>query len=423
MQTYVGEFRANGRYLAAAGIGLGCGHTLNHYLLSIFAPRLVRDLGWSKSQFALLGATILVVVICTPIVGRLTDVFGVRRIATVGVISSPLIFVAFGSFNGDFLYFFLISVAQVALVSTTTTMPTYGRLIAEQFDQARGLAFAFANCIPVMAAAMILPGLSGFIDVHGWRTAYFAVAIGVAVAGAVALLLIPVGSPPRLQTTAVLGRSAKHDYQSILRDPIFHFFASAMFLCNIPVLALVPNLKLALLDKGTPSATATFMISFFAISNVIGRLSCGLALDRFPTHIVAAMGFGLTSVGLLILGSNFNALIFLDVASVLLGLSIGAQLAITGYLIMHFFRLDVYSTVYGLVAVIIAVSGTLGSGLLSFMLKSTGGFTQFFFLGGILTLAGSALFALLGRYPGPSLADGPSAPEIPSEDTNRCRVQ
>ena len=143
--TYLEEVRIHWRYLAAACLGLGSGYMLNLYISNAFAPHLLSEFGWSKSQFALLGGSILVSIIVLPIVGRICDIVGVRPMIAFGVTATPLIFVAFSRINGNFVDFFLLSVLQFA-VGTTTASLVYSRLIAEHFHRARGLALALSAC-------------------------------------------------------------------------------------------------------------------------------------------------------------------------------------------------------------------------------------------------------------------------------------
>ena len=45
----LGEFRHHWRPLLAAFLGVGSALSLNSYILSIFAPYLIEEFGWSRS--------------------------------------------------------------------------------------------------------------------------------------------------------------------------------------------------------------------------------------------------------------------------------------------------------------------------------------------------------------------------------------
>src|SRR6202008_2063915 len=114
------------------------GYLLNHYISNIFAPHLVAEFGWSRSEFALIGTFGLLTLFCVPVIGRLTDLFGARAIALVGVVSFPLSLIAASMMNGSIVVFAAITVLQTVMVGTTTSSLVYTRLIAENFAGARG---------------------------------------------------------------------------------------------------------------------------------------------------------------------------------------------------------------------------------------------------------------------------------------------
>lgn len=278
---YLAELRINWRYLAAACIGLGSGFGLNQYVAGVFAPYLLQEFGWTKAQFALTGLTIIVSTIALPIAGRLTDRFGVLRMAPFGVLFVPLFYLAYASMDGAFSHFFLINVLQTLLVASTTTSTVYSRLIAENFDRARGIALSLAACAPAAAAFLLVPVLSGFIETHGWRAGYMLLAAGTAVTGVIALLMVPRG--PRADRPARVATGAHgFDYRELLRNPVFRIIVAGVLLANLTHMVMAPQLKLILLDHGMNAETASYMLSLFAFGIMMGRLLCGIALDRFP---------------------------------------------------------------------------------------------------------------------------------------------
>lgn len=392
---YFDEIKVNWRALASASVGLASGFTLNLYIANIFAPHLLKEFGWSPSQFAMIGTTIIFAMIGLPVVGRLTDLFGVRKMVTTGVTATPVIFLCYSQMTGSFALFFLINIFQVLIGSTTTSL-VYSRLIAERFSQARGLALALAACAAPAVGAVLAPLLSGFIDTNGWRAGYLAVAIGTAAGGAATLLFMP-----RMATDAALGsgrkreRAASRDYPEIFRNPAFPRIAIGMLLCNLTVMVQSSQLKLILLDRGAESGTATLMISTYAAGIVGGRLLCGFALDRLPTHIVSAFSLGLPSLGLFILGLGVTNTGLLGLSVLLIGLSMGAELDVLAYLVMRYFKVELYSSVYGVIQPVLSISGALGSLLLSFTLNLSGGFNVFLHIAAFATLAGSFFFMAL----------------------------
>jgi MFS family permease len=395
---YWREFGAGWRALAAAGLGLAFGYTLNNYVTNVFAPHLMTEFGWSRSEFALLGLAPLVSLVCQPLGGRLTDVVGVRRLAAVGVVSGPLIYIALSLMKGDFLAYFLLTVAQIAIVCGATSVAIYSRLISQAFDRARGAALGVMACAPPVAGAAIVPLLSGFIDHHGWRAGYLVLAAVTAAAGLVAILLIPVAADGRRRAWAA-DPTGTTSYRVIVRNPAFGLIMGAILLGNLSLSLQTTQLKVVLLEAGMTSTAGSLMISLYAIGVMAGRLACGAALDRFPAHAVAAVALGLPAVGLFLLATGLPAPLLLGAGVLIIGLSLGAEADVGAYLVMRFFPPEIFSSVLGIAVAAFALSGALGALLLSLTLHLTGGFTVFFVLSGLAALIGAGLMLGLARTP------------------------
>ena len=395
--SYLREFRINWRTLLASTIGHGAGLGLMAYVIGTFAPHLLQEFGWSRSSFALLGTATLLTLICLPLIGRATDLLGVRRVAMVGVLFLPLSFLALSVQDGDLRVFMTLTVLQVVL-GTTTTSTVYSRLVAERFVEARGLGLAVMASGPAIVGAIGSPLLSDYIDEHGWRAGYRAMAAFTAVFGVTALVMIPKGQRPTL--AAVRERSAPRDYAIIFRSPAFWAIAGGMFLCNIAAPVHGPQLKLMLLDNGAGAAYAATLVSMYATGVVIGRFACGLALDRLPAHAVAAVGMGLPSIGMLLIASPLGGAWVLGISVLLMGLSQGAEGDIAGYLVVRHFGVKIYSSVLGLVIAALGASSALGAVMLSLMLKPSDSYVGFLMLSASTVLVGSLLFLLLGTARG-----------------------
>ncbi|WP_232132120.1 MFS transporter [Luteimonas sp. BDR2-5] len=396
--SYFGEFRKSWRFLSAAGFGLAAGYSITHYVANLMTPHLIENFGWTRSALALIGTTAVLAVLCQPIAGRLTDAFGVRRMATVGVVFAPLVFIGMSLMSGPIAQYFALSVIQVVIIGGTTSATIYSRLVAHNFDRARGVALAIATCTPAALGAISVPFISVVIDNHGWRAGYIAVAAMVAVVGLTALALIPKNADAHVVKRAAEPASGT-SYREIFGTPAFRLIILGMLLTNLAFTLQTSQLKVLLLDKGVDSDAGSMAISLFASGVFLGRLLCGAALDRFPTYVVAAISMGLPSVGLLLLATDISSILVIASAVVVLGLCIGAEGDVLAYVVVKYFRVEIYSTVLGLVLGSIALSITLGSLLLSYILKTSGTFVPFLVICSVSTLVGAIMFYQLKRVP------------------------
>lgn len=392
--AYWGELRTHWRPLLAATMGLGFGIGLSAYTMGLFAPKLIAEFGWPKSQFALLGSFGLLMLIAQPITGRLTDRFGVRAVSAVGVLAGPSAYVAFAMQPGSIRAFFAIAVLQI-MVGTLTTSPVYTRIVAERFERARGLAFSIVMTGPPLVGAVIAPLLGRFIESEGWRNGYLLMGGVTMIFGLIAVLM----TPPHIgvHQDADMPVEPKRGYGVIMRNPAFWVLIVGMILVNIPQGLLSSQLKLVLMDSGAQSQTATWLISVFAIGVMVGRFACGLSLDRMEPHLVAALTLSMPAIGMILMASPFDSTIVLALSVAMMGLAQGAEGDIAAYLVSRRFGLSVFSLVMGLVGASIAGGAALGSLTLSYTLRLWGSYAPFLMIGACVTIMGAALFLTLGH--------------------------
>lgn len=409
-ERYGEALRAGWRPLAGATLGLSAGMGLNAYLNSTVAPYLLEAFGWSKSEYALLGTLSLLTLLCIPLSGRCADLFGVRRVAAVGVITYPVAAVLLSQMQGDIRWFYAIVVLQIVFCTCTTTV-VYCKAVAARFTHGRGLALAIAAGGPAVVGAVGSPLLTAFMDDHGWRAGYLAVASYSAIIGAIALLLLPSdyrsdgrGLNGSLNTSvdgsaaaASPRRSAKADYASIVSSRAFWILLLGALLCSLPHALSYSQVKVMLLEHGLDSAQSAVMVTVFGAGVIIGRFGAGIALDRFPTPIVAAVTMGLPCIGLLILATPTTQLLPLAIAVALLGLSFGGEGDLLAYAAGRYFPMGIYSSVLGLLGASVGVAITLGSTLLSLMLHVTDSYSSFMIGAAICVIIGALNFLRLDR--------------------------
>lgn len=394
---YFSEILAAWRPLLAAALGMGTGMSIAGTVTSAIAPTLVADAGWDKSQFALIGGFSLLTALSMPFIGRLADVLGVRLTAAIGIVTLPLVFVAYSFSNGSFTAFVAIFIVQ-SFVCVTTTATVYTRLVMQHIRYARGLALAIVACGPAFFSAVGGPVLNGYVEAHGWEASYRALAVFSVIAGVIVLLLIP---PSRSDAKAASQphRRARDDYPEIFRNTAFWVLLGSMLLCNLPQTLMLVQLKMLALDNGVSGQDAAIMFTALAVGMLLGRFATGIALDRFAPHIVSFVTLALPSLGLFVLASSFDALWVITFSIFCLGFAVGAEGDIVAFLVGRHFRVEIYSSVMGLMTAAIAFSAAAGAGYLSLTLARTGNFDLFLVTTGGAVLAGSALLLLLGRRP------------------------
>lgn len=393
------EFRRHWRPLLAGSIGVGTALSFNTYVLSIFAPYMIKEFGWTLSQWAMLGLVQLAVMVSIPIAGRMTDLYGVRRVAAIGAFTYPLFLLAISAISpGSHAYslYLGIYIAQT-LICSTTTMTVYSRVVAGAFSARRGLALGICGSAPPLLGAIASPLLSAFVADHGWRAGYVAVAIFCALCTVITFILLGKGDAARQAEPIRPAKSrARGDYRAILASPVFWIMFIALALVNLPFSLASSQLKLVVLDQGLPDSSAALMVSVFAIGSIAGRVISGAALDVLPAHWIAALSFFLPVIGLLMLASSYDTFAVVLTGLLLIGLSFGGEGDIIPYLVTRYFSIEIYGTTYGLLTAAMGGSMALGNALLSATLTQSNGYTLYFLTAATTAAIGSAMFLLLG---------------------------
>ncbi|MBW8755107.1 MAG: MFS transporter [Sphingomonadales bacterium] len=397
--TYLAELRAAWRPLLAATIGLATGMSTAGTVTSAIAPSLIADQHWSKAEFALVGSLALVTSFAFPFIGRLADVLGVRWTALIGMATLPLAYLAYSQMSGELWVYVAIFFVQ-SLLCVTTTATVYTRLVVQYVEKARGLALAIAVSGPAISGAIGGPILNAYVEAHGWRASYQALAIFAVIAAVVTFLLIPPERPKASGDAAAPPkpkRRARDDYPAIIRTPTFWILLGVMLLCNLPATIMLVQLKLLLLANGVTGEGASVMFTALSLGMLTGRFVAGIALDRFRAHIVAFVTLSLPSIGLFIMASSYDAPAVLTFAVFCLGFAFGAEGDIVGFLVARHFGVAVYSSVMGLLTCAMSFSTASGAALLSATMAATGGYDLYLVIVGVAVLMGASLLLLLGR--------------------------
>jgi hypothetical protein len=91
--------------------------------------------------------------------------------------------------------------------------------------------------------------------------------------------------------------------------------------------------------------------------------------------------------------------VVLTVSLLTMGLALGAEGDVMGYLTVRYFGVEIYSSVLGIVTAGVATSFALGSLLLNLTLRATGSYSLFLIICGLAGLVGGGIFMLLKRQP------------------------
>ncbi len=397
-------------FTAALGLCLG-GPPIVLYSFGVFFKSLVHDFHASRAAISF-AFTLhnLISALSAPLVGRLIDRFGSRRVILPATAILALVLISGWTLGGGIWQFYLFY-AGLGLVGSSTGPVPYGVAVSHWFNRRRGLALGFMM-LGVGIGAIVAPLLAQrLIAAYGWRTAYmiFGFIILLVPLPVVTVLLendpakrglLPDGVEPKQKSFEQRPEAQGLTWHEIWHHPTFWLMICAFFLTGASVHAGVLHMPALLSDRGLSPERAALASSIIGLALVTGRFGCGYFLDHFFAPRVAMFFFGASALGMAMLwaGSEGNLAL---AAAFLVGLGMGAEADIIAYLLSRYFGLRAFGTAFGHSFGAFVLAGAIGTLLMgaafdwthSYTVPLAGFFITMLVAVGLLTKLGPYRFA------------------------------
>jgi predicted MFS family arabinose efflux permease len=209
--------------------------------------------------------------------------------------------------------------------------------------------------------------------------------------------LLPDGATKTQLATPVAVEEQGLTMSEALHTPELWIMVCSLFLVTASVHACFIHLPQILTDRGKTAKTAAFVSSLFGVGLFSGRVGCGYLLDRFFAPHVAVLLFGAIALGVALLGA-VHGMWLVCFAALLVGLGVGAEVDIIGYLTSRYFGLRSFGEIFGWIWAVFGVSGGAGAYLMGVGFDKTGSYTvplAGFFCAALLAML---LMTRLGPY-------------------------
>src|ERR1700730_7438872 len=359
------EWVTGWRMVAAGFLGYVAGSTGLFFTFGLFLGPLGSEFHWSREALsAYLTLASFAYMIAAPVVGRLADHFGPRPVLIFCAAGTATVFALQGLLTPHLWHYYALAVVGGVLAPGTSAL-TFGKLVSNRFDRSRGIALSLLACATGLAALVLPPIAQALIARYGWREAYVLIGAGAFLIGVIPVALLVYGGPsPSLSTDAqILSSPARRAPSHLLAGNHLWILAVIAFAIGAIYVGILAHLIPILIDRGMSAADAAWVFSLLGVTAVIGHLVVGACFDRFIPSRVAAVVLALSAIGVVGIGlaSSTTALVL---CSVLMGISLGADIDLTPYLVSRYFGLGSYSLVLG----VLCTAGTLGSSSSPFLM-------------------------------------------------------
>lgn len=395
------EWRRHWPLVLAASLGYAVVAIPTMTLGAFMAP-LEAAFHWSRAELtAGLIIQALVGLVSQPIVGRMIDRWGPRRIGLAGLVACGCAFALFSTMDGSVTMWLLLWVV-VSVAVQLILSPVWTAAVSSEFEAGRGLAIAItlSGGAIVTLTAPVLAAL--LIERQGWRAAY--VFLGLAPAAFVLVLCYflffsrkdrqRISKDPAAAIPDA-GLSAREG----LRSPVLYKLILATIIGNPMVIGVMIHVIPITSTTGLTVKQAALVAGSLGLSSVLGKIFMGILIKRVPGQVLAAANMALPIAGALMLMQPSDSLILRIVAITFFGVSSGAQTALQIYLASRHFGLRAFGTLVSLIAMTFTITTGIGPFLAGYLFDLAGDYHLLLMLTIPAAIIGSLILLWIGRYP------------------------
>lgn len=322
--------------------------------VSVFFDPITQELGISRTwASAAYSVGTLAGILPAPIVGRWIDKRGPRIAASLIAAALALACAYMALVRSELML--LIGFALLRGTAISGLSLVSGHVVNLWFVQRRGIAAAAAS-LGVAAGSMVFPPLIDFlIAQYGWRGAYIALALLVAVTILPVAALLFRGRPelfgllPDAGMAPVAGRALEEPSftsKEALGTGAFWLLSAMGFLTNAIGTALLLNHFSIMQGAGIERAAALVLLSALAAIQVATTLGTGVLVDRYePRRLVPLSMAALTVASLLPVVDS--GIVISWIYALCVGAAYGSQQAISAAGYAQYFGRDNLGAIRG----------------------------------------------------------------------------
>ncbi len=388
--------RSNG-VVAACTVGNAVSVTPMVYtVFGLFLIPISTEFGWPRSAVSIVLLILAAVgALSYPVVGRIIDRYGARRV----ILSGNLLFamsVALVSVSTASPVHFYLTYALLGITAAIPSSVMFTKVIAGWFDRNRGAALGFAGGVGNGTGAAIAPVVVSILLANfGWRGTHQGIALIIVIVGFPVLYWLLHDPPTRNISggdtsegmTLAQARRTKTFWTILIAVALGAGCLTAVFARVVPML----------LDRGISMDQAVSVLVTFSLVTAVWQFGVGYTLDRFPKPWIAAP-FYVSAVCGLILFETTSSYSLLLLAGLLMGLGLGTEYGVLPYFLSRYFGVRHYGAISGLVYGVIVLTQGITPFLMDLDFDLTGNYRIGVVVVGIALLFGAFLLTRLKPF-------------------------
>jgi len=337
-----------------------------------------------------------------PLAGRAADRFGARRVVLCGNLMLGLSIAALslaGPRAAAYYGLFLL----VGVAGAFSSGMLLAKTISENFSRRRGLWMGFCAGVGNGGGSTVMPLLAAAVLASsGWRDVFRDIGVLVIGVGFPLLFLMLHDLPSAARGGAQTRRAQAPDggmtLLAALRKAEFWMIMAAIAGSGGCMIAVFAHVVPILTDKGIPLADATLVLSVFALTCAAWQSSVGWLLDRTESPRLTAPLYLVAAIGLLVL-QHAATLPWMIAAGAMLGVALGTEFGMLGYLISRYFGVASFGAIAGMMSAAVLLAQAAAPYLMDVAFDRTGSYALPLTMVEWAMVAAAAVIGLLRPYP------------------------
>jgi len=397
--------------LGVAALGIFASGPGQSHTFSVFVKPISVDLGISPAEVASAYAVAtMAAAFGLPLMGKLVDSFGPRRMTLVVSIALGFACLLFGAVPNVVLLG--LGFAALRFLGQGSLMLNCANLVSQWFDRKRGFAMSLMALGFAASMAVHPPLGQALIDAFGWRTAWVVLGVLTWV-----ILLPPVlilihdkpeekglepdggdaGGTIQLGPKAV-GAGVGLTLTEAMRTPTFYIVVVGMFSISMLVTVLHFYQVTIFTARGLDPAVAARVFPISAAVMVLTMPVVGQILDRVHTRFAFAMALCVQAASLV--GATLvTDVVSASVYAAVFGFNNAWSITLFGYIFPRYFGRKHLGSIQGTGQTILVIGASVGPPVIGFAAELMGAYELPLRLAALYPLACAVVIALFLRTP------------------------
>jgi predicted MFS family arabinose efflux permease len=273
-------------FIVACGCAIGTLTFGPRSAMGLFLIPMTDANGWSREAFAFaIALQNLVWGAVQPFAGGFADRFGTWRVLSLGTLAYVLGLVLMSQATDPLeLHFTAGVLLGVGIASSAffLVLAAFARMVPEE---KRGLVFGLGTAASSAGQLVFAPLGQAWIETYGFETALLLIAGLVAI---VPLLAIPLRGKPETPP-AIAGQkdqSVKDALVEAFGNRSYILLVLGFFVCGYHVAFITVHLPSYIRDICGPTPLAAYSIAIIGAFNIIGAISAGTLMGRWPKRYI-----------------------------------------------------------------------------------------------------------------------------------------